>query len=145
MGVLSAVYVHAMKYNGVILKKLGVLDDELSRLRELGALNTDQLSADHFLKHGIERSLQICVEIVIDVAQRILSLEERAPAANSFAALEALASLGVIADCERYRNMVQFRNFVVHRYERVDSVVLVDILANHLDDLDQFRREVMQS
>ena len=134
-----------MKYNGAIPREFGVLDDEVARLRGLGALSSERLAADHFLKHGIERSLQICVEIVIDVAQRILSLEGRSPAATSFAALEGLVSLGVIKDAERYRKMVQFRNFVVHRYERVDSAILVDILTHNLSDLEQFRGEVQQS
>jgi len=38
--------------------------------------------------------------------------------------------------------MIQFRNFIVHRYERVDTGVLVSILLNHLDDLTAFRDEV---
>ena len=131
-----------MKYNGVILKKFAVMDDEISHLRRLGSLTCADLNQDHFLKHGIERALQICVEIVIDVAQRILSLEGRQPAATSFDALAGLEALGVIASADRYRTMVQFRNFVVHRYERVDAEVLVAILGRHLGDLTAFRDEV---
>ena len=133
-----------MKYNGVILKKFAVLSEEVAKLRSLGNVTTVRLDGDHFLKHGVERSLQICVEIVIDVAQRILSLEGRAPSPTSFDALSGLESLGAIASAERYRAMIQFRNFVVHRYERVDSAVLVDILKNHLPDLDAFRIEISE-
>ena len=131
-----------MKYNGVILKKFSVMDDEVARLRGLGRLTTDRLNDDHFLKHGIERSLQICVEVVVDAAQRILSLEGRQPAPTAFDALSGLESMGVIASAEHYRAMIQFRNFVVHRYENVDSAVLISILDNHLDDLAAFRDEV---
>ncbi len=131
-----------MKYNGVILKKFAVLDDEIARLRALGEVTTVRLDADHFLKHGIERSLQICVEVVVDVAQRILSLEGRPPAPTAFDALAGLEAMGIVAAAERYRPMIQFRNFVVHRYERVDSSVLVDILRRRLDDLIAFRDEV---
>ena len=131
-----------MKYSGVILKKFSVMDDEIASLRGLGAITTDVLDGDHFLKHGIERSLQICVEVVVDVAQRILSLEGRTPAPTAFDALNGLETMGVVASAERYRRMVQFRNFVVHRYEQVDSTVLVAILDNHLDDLSAFRDEV---
>ena len=48
----------------------------------------------------------------------------------------------MIASAEHYRAMIQFRNFVVHRYENVDSSVLISILDNHLDDLAAFRDEV---
>lgn len=131
-----------MKYNGVILKKFSVMDDEIARLRGLGKLTTAILDGDHFLKHGIERSLQICVEIVVDVAQRILSLEGRQPTPTSLDALNGLEAMGILVSAERYRDMIQFRNFVVHRYENVDSAVLLSIIDNHLEDLVAFRNEV---
>ena len=131
-----------MKYNGVILKKFAVMDDEIARLRAIGEMSTARLDSDHFLKHGIERALQICIEVVVDVAQRILSLEGRQPAPTAFDAIHALEAMGIIVSAERYRPMIQFRNFVVHRYERVDSAVLVDILGHRLEDLTSFRNEV---
>ncbi len=131
-----------MKFNGVILKKFSVMDDEVARLKALGEATVATLDRDHFLKHGIERSLQICAEIVIDVAQRILSLEGRQPAPTAFDALMGLETLGVLACAQRYRPMIQFRNFIVHRYERIDSAVLADILRNRLDDFSAFRDEV---
>jgi len=131
-----------VKYNGVILKKFAIMDDEIARLRGLGEVTAARLDGEHFLKHGIERSLQICVEVIVDVAQRILSLEGRAPAPTAFDALNGLEAMGIISSAEAYRAMIQFRNFVVHRYERVDSSVLVTILKRHLDDLCAFRDEV---
>ncbi len=134
-----------MKYNGVILKKFAVMNNEIARLRDLGHLTSERLAHDHFLKHGIERALQICVEVVVDAAQRILALEGQSPAPTAFDALSALESLGVISNAARYRAMIQFRNYVVHRYEQVDSAVLVDIVENRLDDLTAFQREVSEA
>jgi uncharacterized protein YutE (UPF0331/DUF86 family) len=131
-----------VKYNGVILKKFTVMDDEIARLRGLGELSTSRIEGDHFLKHGIERALQIAIEVIVDVAQRILSLEGRQPAPTAFDALLGLEAMGILASAERYRSMIQFRNFVVHRYERVDASVLVTIVNHHLDDLIAFRKEV---
>ncbi len=131
-----------MKYNGVILKKFSVMENEIARLRGLGAVTIESLENDHFLKHGVERSLQICIEIVVDVSQRILSLEGRQPAPTAFDALAGLEAMGIIASAEKYRTMIQFRNFVVHRYENVDPSVLVSILNVHLGDLEAFRNEV---
>ena len=102
-----------MKHNGVILKKFAIMDDEIARMRALGDVTTTLLDGDHFLKHGIERALQICVEVVVDVAQRILALENRLPAPTAFDALKGLEAIGIITSTERYRTMIQFRNFVV--------------------------------
>ena len=134
-----------MKYNGVILKKFAVMNNEIARLRELGHLTTERLDHDHFLKHGVERALQICVEVVVDAAQRILALEGQSPAPTAFDALATLESMGVLSDAARYRTMIQFRNFVVHRYEQVDAAVLIDILDKRLDDLTAFQREVTEA
>ncbi|HSM58361.1 MAG TPA: HepT-like ribonuclease domain-containing protein [Candidatus Sulfomarinibacteraceae bacterium] len=44
---------------------------------------------------------------------------------------------------ETDRKMVQFRNFIVHRYERVDVAILADLVNRQLDDFDQFRQEIL--
>ena len=41
-----------------------------------------------------------------------------------------------------YKPMVQFRNIVVHRYETVDSEIVIGILKRHLDDFEKFVSEV---
>ncbi|MBE0618675.1 MAG: DUF86 domain-containing protein, partial [Proteobacteria bacterium] len=42
-----------------------------------------------------------------------------------------------------YRRMVQFRNFVVHRYDRVDAAILAEIVHRRLGDFERFGREVL--
>lgn len=42
------------------------------------------------------------------------------------------------------RQMVQFRDFVVHRYENVDVEILVDIVNNRLSDFNAFRNEILK-
>ena len=59
--------------NGVIVQKLH-LDEVLTELRSLGHVSVEQLDDDWRTRRAIERDLQIAVEIVIDVCQRILSL-----------------------------------------------------------------------
>jgi uncharacterized protein YutE (UPF0331/DUF86 family) len=59
--------------NGVIAQKLQHLDTILTELRSLGCLTVQDLEMDWRTKRAVERSLQILVEIVIDVCQRILS------------------------------------------------------------------------
>ena len=39
--------------------------------------------------------------------------------------------------------MVQFPNFVVHRYERVDDEILAVMVNQRLSDFDQFKTDVM--
>ncbi|MBM3145311.1 MAG: DUF86 domain-containing protein [Chloroflexi bacterium] len=38
---------------------------------------------------------------------------------------------------------INFRNFIVHRYERVDDEVLVGMVNRRLSDFEKFRSEIL--
>jgi len=131
-----------MKLNGVISAKIDQIAEGTDKLRSLTDLSLEKLEADYFLKRGIERTLQVNIEAVIDIANRIIALLDHPPASTSFRSLEILQNKGFIADAQNYRKMIQFRNFIVHRYESIDDGILLDILQNHLDDFDRFLQEI---
>jgi uncharacterized protein YutE (UPF0331/DUF86 family) len=127
----------------VIAQKLQNLDSILLELRSLGLLTVQELEQDWRTKRAVERSLQIRVEIVIDICQRILSLTGQAPATTGRAAVDRAVQMGILGQYEAYFKMVQFRNFGVHRYERVDNAVLVDMVNRRLVDFERFRNEIL--
>ena len=130
--------------NGVILEKLQALDRVLTELRSLGHIQPEQLQNDWRTWRAVERDLQVLVEIVIDVCQRLISLDGQTPATTSRDAVERCIKLGALSDVDEYRQMIQFRNFIVHRYDRVDVTILVDVVNNRLADIEQFRSEVLR-
>ncbi len=132
-----------MPLNGIIVGKLQLLDEILGNLRSLGRLTSEQLAADWRMKMVVERALQVLVEIVIDVCQRLLSETGQTPAGSGREAIERCAQIGAISSTEAYQRMIQFRNFVVHMYDRVEAFFLVDIVNNRLGDFERFRDEVL--
>jgi uncharacterized protein YutE (UPF0331/DUF86 family) len=120
------------------------MDKVLHELNSLGELTPSGLQKNWQTKRAVERDLQILVEIVIDVCQRILSLGDYQVASTSSEAIQQCQDLGVIRPNENYRIMVQFRNFVVHRYESVDDAILCDIVNNYIGDIKEFQREVRE-
>jgi uncharacterized protein YutE (UPF0331/DUF86 family) len=129
--------------NGIVLQKLQNLNDTLGELRSLGVVTQQQLESDWRTRRAIERDLQILVEIVIDVCQRLLSSAGQPPATTGADAVRRCVDIGVLARVEPYQRMVQFRNFIVHRYENVDLAILVEIVNNRLPDFERFRSEVL--
>lgn len=129
--------------NGVIAQKLQHIDTVLTELRSLGFLTVQDLEKDWRTKRAVERSLQILVEIVIDVCQRILSRLGQSPATTGRDAVDRVIALGILGQLDAYSKMVQFRNFVVHRYEQVDNVILVDMVNRRLVDFESFRNEIL--
>ncbi len=133
-----------MKYNGVIMRKLDLIAQRVSKLRSRVPLTSTELEKDFFLRSGIERTLQVCIEAMIDVANRIIFLEGRPPSTASFGSLEQLQDMQILENAAFYRNMVKFRNLIVHRYEQIETDILIAIVNRHLDDFDRFAREIKE-
>lgn len=130
-------------FNGIITGKLRNLDLQLQQLRSLGHLTAERLEGDWLVRQAVERGLQICIEVLIDVCHRCLSLEGQLPASNSREAFEQCVTLGVLSSADPYRQMVGFRNLIVHRYDAVDCALMAKIVNNHLEDFERFRDEVV--
>jgi uncharacterized protein YutE (UPF0331/DUF86 family) len=129
--------------NGVILQKLQSLDQVLAELDSLGKVTVQTLNEDWRIRRAVERDLQVLVEIVIDICQCLISLSNQAPATTGAEAVERCIQLGALSRKETYERMVRFRNFIVHRYERIDVEILVEMVNRHLADFEHFRNEIL--
>ncbi|HEY89803.1 MAG TPA: DUF86 domain-containing protein [Thermoflexia bacterium] len=87
----------------MILRKLQALDQVLIELRSLGQVTVTQLESDWRTCRAVERDLQVLVEIVIDVCQRLLSLRGQTPAATGSEAVQRCINLGILSPDEAYR------------------------------------------
>jgi len=130
-------------FNGVIQRKLALLDTQVSRLEEhLKDVTESQFAGDWVLRSMAERALQVAAEIMIDVAERIIALRGGGPVATAAEAMERLVRLGVLKSPEPYVRIVRFRNLIVHQYEEIDPSLLFELVKTRLDDFRSFRSEV---
>ena len=134
-----------MKHNGVIQRKFALLDKYLLQLqRELKGVGFDAFRKDWVQQRMTERALQVMVEIVINIAERIIAVQNAGPAASATEAIEKLVELDVLKSAKPYINMVRFRNLIVHQYEEIDPEILYNLARNQLEDFRQFRNEIDQ-
>lgn len=132
-----------MQLNGVVQRKLALLDAQVMRLKQhLDGVTLEAFADDWVLRSMAERALQVSVEIVIDVAERIIALQGGGPVATAAEGIERLVAMGVLVSAEPFKNMVRFRNLIVHEYEVIDPTVLYDIAVNRLDDFRLFRDQI---
>ncbi len=132
-----------MKYNGVIQRKFTLLDKHLLELQNhLKDVSFATFKNDWALRCMAERSLQVMVEIVIDIAERIIAIENAGPAATSTEAIAKLETLGIIKSADAYSNMIKFRNIIVHQYEEIDPEIVYNIAKNQLGSFRMFRDEI---
>lgn len=132
-----------MRYNGVVQRKLALLDNQVLKLEDsLKTVSLAEFEESWILRSMAERALQVAAEILIDIAERILALEKAGPAATAAEAMESLVRLGVLTSAQPYINITRFRNLIVHQYEEIDPVVLFDLAKKRLDDFRKFRDEI---
>ncbi|HIG26863.1 MAG TPA: DUF86 domain-containing protein [Verrucomicrobiales bacterium] len=131
------------EFNGVIHRKLALLDAQLSRLEQaLKKISFSQFRKDWILTSMAERALQVSVEIVIDVAERIVAIKKYGPVGSAAEAIDKLVELECLKSSSPYLDMIRFRNFLVHEYERIDPHFTFQIAKEHLKDFRRFRDEI---
>lgn len=105
------------QYNAVIQRKLALLDSQVSKLgSHLEHVTCEEFTKDWALRSMAERALQVAVEIMIDIAERIIAIRGAGPVASASEAIKKLVEMKVIKTEEPYTKMVRFRNLIVHEY-----------------------------
>ena len=134
-----------MKYNGVIENKLRIIEEKIQEIEDWKISSFQEFNDSSLLRNAVERALQVAIEAMIDVSERILSLKRIPPAESGASNLEALEKQGVIISADSYKDMVRFRNFIVHRYERIDPEIVFGIINNKLSLFREFIHEIRSS
>ena len=131
-----------MTINGIVERKLLLLEETLQELKSWEITDYTLFKNSSMQKKAVERSLTVCVEIMLDVTLRILAINKMPPKDSAIENLKQLEGLGVLKFSERYEAMIKFRNFIVHRYENIEPEILFDIISNRLNDYTAFIDEV---
>ena len=45
---------------------------------------------------------------------------------------------------ERMKGVLRFRNIAIHEYQELDIQIVKDVIENHLEDLEEFAREILK-
>ena len=131
-----------MKYNGVIEAKLRIIEQKLSAIESWDIQSFGQLKESSLLQNATERALQVCTEVMIDISERILALHDIPPQTTAAENMIKLQEMGIISPRSEYLDMVRFRNFIVHRYEKIDLEIIFGILKNKLFLFREFINDI---
>lgn len=134
-----------MKYGLVVENKLRIIEEKLGEIRSWNIESFEQLKNSSLLQNAVERALQVSVEAIIDTSERILSFHHHPPAISAGKNLEILEQLGVIENAQPYQDLIRFRNFIVHRYERIDLEIVFALLRNSLSLFEKYIDEIRKT
>ena len=122
----------------LVEKKLAFIETCVRELRALG--RPELLEEDIKEARFIERTLQIAVQSALDVASHIVADDRLGEPRTNKDLFDLLRKAGWFPAqlAVTLRQIVGFRNILVHGYQTVDIEIVRDILENHLDDLLAF-------
>lgn len=122
----------------LVAKKLALIETCVEQLRSLA--RPEAIRRDVREERFVEHTLQIAIQAVLDVASHVVSDDRLGEPETSRELIDLLVKAGRLPESlgSTLRDMVGFRNVIVHGYQDVDLGVVEDVLRNHLDDLLAF-------
>lgn len=128
----------------VIQRLLNNLASYVNDLRSATDITHDRYINDIRLQRFVERTLQIGIECCFDIIHHIISdqnLREPNSYADSFSVLEeqGILSRKSVPD---FQMMAQFRNKIVHYYDKIDPEQVYAIFKGKLETFDSFKNQI---
>jgi uncharacterized protein YutE (UPF0331/DUF86 family) len=124
---------------------LSNLMEYVKKLRHLAAMPREEFLADFTKVESAKHLFQVSVECCIDVSNHIIASERFRAPKSYVESFEILLEEGILPKTflPTLRQMVQFRNRLVHLYWEVDVEVVYEILQRNLGDFDTFAKYVV--
>lgn len=133
-----------MENESVILNKIEIVERCIKRINE--EYQNDRNNLDDYRKMDcIVLNLQRACEAVIDIAMYIVGTRKLGLPQTKKEAFQKLYENNLIdkAMCSNMEHMIGFRNIAVHDYKNIDEDILIDVIENHLSDLEEFSRKIL--
>ncbi len=115
------------------------------KLEPLKERSKDEILEDPYLQDIVERNLEVAAQACIDIANRIISLEQLEKPQDYYEALLRLGEAGVLPRefAQQLAPLAGFRNILVHEYLDIDWD---EVYANlqELGDLYRFMDHVKE-
>jgi uncharacterized protein YutE (UPF0331/DUF86 family) len=130
----------------LMMRKLSELEEYLNQVMEFTSIKEEEYSGDWKIQRIIERTLQMMIELTVDISAHLIS-DKRLRVPTGYADAFKVLFEGGLINQDLYQVLVQmakFRNIVVHHYDQIDDTIVVDILQNHLGDFLLFRDAVLK-
>lgn len=130
-----------MENKAVIINKYDTIEKCINRINEEYENNSKNLE-DYRKMDMIVLNLQRACEAVLDLAMYVVSTRKLGLPQNKKEAFELLEKNNIIDSeiSKKMKGMIGFRNIAIHDYKELDEEILKDVIENHLEDLTEFAR-----
>jgi hypothetical protein len=133
-----------MENEAVLINKYESIEKCINRINEEYNNNPDNLE-DYRKMDAIVLNLQRACEMATDAAMYVVSNRRLGIPQTKKEAFEKLNQNGLISDemCANMKGMIGFRNIAIHEYKQIDEDIVCDVIENHLEDIKEFVRTMI--
>ena len=133
-----------MENEAVILNKYETIERCIKRINEEYQGNPDNLE-DYRKEDMIVLNLQRACEATTDLAMYVVSTRKLGLPQTKKDAFQILEKNKIINKkmSLNLQNMIGFRSIAIHAYKELNHDILIDVIENHLSDLVDFARLIL--
>ncbi len=124
----------------LLASRIGKTRSYLEKLRILAAIPLEEFLQDFTKVESAKHLLQVSIESCLDIAHHIVADEGYRTPADYYDTFVVLKERDILPESfmPTLRQMVRFRNRVVHLYWDVDDTTVYHILQENLNDFETF-------
>ena len=133
-----------MENEAVLINKYESIERCINRINEEYEDNPENLE-DYRKMDAIVLNLQRACELATDVAMYVVTSRKLGIPQTKKEAFEKLCENKLISEdmCAKMKGMIGFRNIAIHEYKNIDEEILKDVIENHLGDIKEFVRQMI--
>ena len=126
-----------------IERRLEKLNICLNKLEPFKSKDKEEIIQDPYLQDIIERNLEVSAQSVIDIANRIISIENLEKPLDYYDAIMRLGEAGILPlkFAKKLAPIAGFRNILVHDYMDINWDEVYNNL-HQLNDISKFMKQV---
>jgi uncharacterized protein YutE (UPF0331/DUF86 family) len=132
--------------NDIIVNKIQTIQRCVERAREEYQKNPAGFDTDYTIQDAAVLNIVRACEQAIDLANHIIKSHKMGIPTSSNESFDLLQKKHVIdrSLAGKLKNMVGFRNTVIHEYKRIDIEIVKSVIVSDLDDLLMFGDRIME-
>jgi uncharacterized protein YutE (UPF0331/DUF86 family) len=128
------------------MRKLADLETYINQMQEYSTITVKEYSKDWKIQRIVERTLQMMIEICVDITNHVIADKKYRVPTSYGDTFKVLEEEGFISDKQynTMKKMAQFRNIIIHHYDKIDETIVVNILRQNLKDFLEYRDSIIK-
>lgn len=130
----------------VVNAMIDIIEENLQLIEKIRSQDFESFSKNFRDIQAAKHSLQESIEACLDIGSHIISEKGFQRPENYRDIYNVLEQEGIIDHMlsEKLQEMAQFRNLLVHRYAKIDSKRVYEIMSEDIKDIREFEKSILK-